>query len=70
MTQVTVSPKYQIVIPREIREKIPIRKGQKMSVMIKGDWILLVPDLPIKHYRGFLKGVSSEGVREKKDRIL
>lgn len=69
MTQVTVSPKYQIVIPKEIREKLAIRRGQKMAVVTKGDWIMLVPDLPLKHYRGFLKGVSSEGIRDRKDRF-
>lgn len=69
MTQVTISPKYQVVIPREIREKLTLHKGQKVTVMTKGDLIVLVPDLPLKHYRGFLKGMSTEGIREKKERI-
>lgn len=70
MTQVTVSPKYQVVIPREIREKIHIRKGQKMSVMVKGNLILFVPDLPLKYFRGIARGMKVEGYREKKDRLL
>lgn len=69
MTRVTVSPKYQIVIPKEIRKKLDIRCGQKMAVVTRGEWIMLVPDLPLKHYRGFLKGVSSEGVRDRRDRF-
>ena len=69
MTQVTISPKYQVVIPREIREKLTLHKGQKVTVMTKGDLIVLVPDLPLKHYRGFLKGMSTHAIREKKDRI-
>ena len=70
MTQVTVSPKYQVVIPKEVREQLPIRKGQKFTILVKGDLILLVPDLPLKYYRGIAKGMRSEGIREKKDRIL
>lgn len=70
MTQVTVSPKYQIVIPKEVRQKFPIHKGQKMAVVVKGDLILLVPVFPLKYYRGIAKGMSWEDIREKKDRVL
>ena len=70
MTQVTLSPKYQVVIPKEVRQQLPLRKGQKFTVLVKGDLILLVPDLPLKYYRGIAKGMSSEGIREKKDRIV
>ena len=70
MTHVKVSPKYQIVIPKEIRDSFPIRRGQKLAVMTKGEMILLIPDLPLKYLRGFAKGVSSEGIREKKDRLI
>lgn len=69
MTQVTLSPKYQIVIPKEVRERLTLHKGQKITVMTKGELIVLVPDLPLKHYRGFLKGMNTGGIREKKDRI-
>ena len=69
MTQVTVSPKYQVVIPREVREKLPLHKGQKMTVMAKGDIIVLMPVVPLKHYRGFLKGMDTKNIREKKDRL-
>lgn len=69
MTQVVVSPKYQVVIPKEVREKISLHKGQKMTVMAKGDIIIFMPSAPIKHYRGFLKGMDAQGIREKKDRL-
>lgn len=69
MTQVVVSPKYQVVIPKEVREKLSLHKGQKMTVMAKGDIIIFMPSVPIKHYRGFLKGMNVQGVREKKDRL-
>ena len=69
MTQVVVSPKYQVVIPKEVRERLSLHKGQKMTVMAKGDIIVLMPVAPIKHYRGFLKGMNTQGIRDKRDRI-
>lgn len=69
MTQVVVSPKYQVVIPKEIREKLTLHKGQKMTVMTKGDVIILMPSAPLKHFRGFLKGMNTQNIREKKDRV-
>ena len=53
--QVIVSPKYQIVIPKEIRTKIGLRKGQKMHISVKGKSIILLPDEPIQSLRGILK---------------
>lgn len=69
MTQVVVSPKYQVVIPRKVREKLSLRQGQKMTVMAKGNIIVFMPVAPLKHYRGFLKGMNTHAIREKKDRI-
>ena len=66
---VKVSPKYQVVIPKEVRKKLSLHKGQKMVVMAKGDVILFMPAAPLKHYRGFLKGMNAQGIREKKDRL-
>ncbi len=53
--QIIVSPKYQIVIPKEIRTKVGLRKGQKMHISIKGKSIVLMPDKPIQSLRGILK---------------
>ena len=69
MTEVTISPKYQVVIPKEVRKKMTLRKGQKMMVVAKGSAIILMPNLPLKQYRGFLKGMKSGGIRDKKDRV-
>lgn len=53
--QVIVSPKYQIVIPKEIRSKVGLQKGQKMHISIRGKSIVLMPDKPIQSLRGILK---------------
>jgi AbrB family looped-hinge helix DNA binding protein len=58
-TQVLVSPKYQIVIPKEVREMMKIRPGQKMEVIAYGNSILLVPVIPIKKARGMFKGINT-----------
>lgn len=65
MTQVVVSSKYQVVIPKKVREKLCLHQGQKMVVMAKGNIIVLVPSAPLNHYRGFLKGMRTQNLREK-----
>ncbi|MDQ3280681.1 MAG: AbrB/MazE/SpoVT family DNA-binding domain-containing protein [Acidobacteriota bacterium] len=67
MPKTRVSPKYQVVIPKEIREGL--QPGQDMQVIRKGNVIMLVPDRPISAYRGILRGLSTTGFREKKDRF-
>ncbi len=52
MPVVTVSPKYQIVIPREVREKLGIRPGQKVEAFAVGNRVELVPVEPIQSFRG------------------
>jgi AbrB family looped-hinge helix DNA binding protein len=59
MTTVTVSPSYEIVIPREIRETLQVEPGQKVEVLLYEDRIVLVPLKPIEKYRGFLKGIDT-----------
>jgi AbrB family looped-hinge helix DNA binding protein len=68
MASTRVSAKYQVVIPKEIREGLSLRPGQEMQVIRKGNVIMLVPDRPISAYRGILRGMSTTGYREKKDR--
>ena len=68
MASTRVSAKYQVVIPKEIREGLSLRPGQEMQVIRKGNVILLVPERPISAYRGILRGLSTTGYREKKDR--
>jgi AbrB family looped-hinge helix DNA binding protein len=64
MSEVTVSPKYQIVIPRRIRELMKIRPGQKLIMVAEERSIRLVPERPIKEMEGFLKGIPDEFERE------
>jgi AbrB family looped-hinge helix DNA binding protein len=68
MQTVTVSPKYQVVIPKEIREALNLRPGQKMQVVEYAGRIEFIPERDIKELRGFLKGINTEFRREK-DRV-
>jgi AbrB family looped-hinge helix DNA binding protein len=68
MQTVTVSPKYQVVIPKEIRETLRLRPGQKMRVIEYDGRIELIPDRDISELRGFLKGIDTRIEREK-DRV-
>jgi len=58
MSTVTVSSKFQVVIPRAIRELINLSAGQKLRVISYDDRIELIPVRPIKTMRGFLKGMD------------
>lgn len=69
MPTATISSKYQVVIPKEIRREVEIRGGQVVQVLAKGGVITLVPDRPLSELRGFLKGADALGVREKSDRL-
>lgn len=68
MNSVKVSGKYQVVIPREIRERLRIRKGQRMLVVDIGNGIEYVPDRDISELKGAYPGLSSEGIRDEEDR--
>ena len=69
MTQVTVSSKYQVVIPKEVRRQVPLHTGQKLAVVVKEGVITLLPDRPLASFRGFLKGMKVGPIREKRDRL-
>jgi AbrB family looped-hinge helix DNA binding protein len=68
MQTVTVSPKYQIVIPKAVRKALDLRPGQKMRIMEYSGRIELLPERDIKDLRGFVKGINTEFEREK-DRV-
>jgi len=65
MQTVTVSPKFQVVIPREVRESLHLRPGQKMQLIEYAGRIELIPERDISDLRGFLKGISTDFEREK-----
>jgi AbrB family looped-hinge helix DNA binding protein len=69
MATATISSKYQVVIPKEIRREVSIRQGQVVQVIAKGGVITLVPDQPLSEIRGLLRGCGTSRVREKKDRL-
>jgi AbrB family looped-hinge helix DNA binding protein len=64
MNTVKVSPKYQVVIPKGIREALGIRPGQEVAVLRYGGRVELIPMKPVKQMRGFLRGVDSTIERE------
>jgi len=68
MQSVTVSPKYQVVIPKSARQALHLRPGQKMQVVEYDGRIELIPERDITELRGFLKGINIEFEREE-DRV-
>jgi AbrB family looped-hinge helix DNA binding protein len=68
MEVVTVSPKYQVVIPLSVRQSLGIKPGYKIQVILYENRIELIPLQPIKKMRGFLKGIDTTLEREA-DRI-
>lgn len=64
MPAVTVSPKYQVVIPRAVRERLQLRPGQKMQVVEYEGRVELIPERDIQELRGFVKGINTEFERE------
>jgi AbrB family looped-hinge helix DNA binding protein len=69
MARTRVSSKYQVVIPKEVRERHGLKPGLEMQVISKAGSIILVPDRPLSAFRGILRGMPTEGYREKRDRM-
>jgi AbrB family looped-hinge helix DNA binding protein len=61
---VKVSPKYQVVIPRSVREGLGLRPGQEVAVIRYRGRVELVPMQPVREMRGFLRGVDATVERE------
>ncbi len=64
METVTLSPKYQVVIPKRIRDRLKLRPGQKIQAILYEDRIELVPVRPARKLKGFLKGIDTDVPRE------
>jgi AbrB family looped-hinge helix DNA binding protein len=69
MAYATISSKYQVVIPKDVREQLQLRTGQRLIVIVKGGVVHMVPERPIESFRGFLKGIDTTGLREDTDRL-
>ncbi len=68
MADVTLSSKYQVVIPKEVRKQLRLKSGQKLILLVKEGVISLIPDRPLEEFEGYLKGMDTEGLREERDR--
>ena len=69
MEAVTVSTKYQVIIPQKVREALHVKPGQKMRVLFYDNQVVLIPIRPIKKARGFLSGIDTHVHREEEDRL-
>jgi len=68
MAVVTVSPKYQVVIPREVRDSMGIKPGEKVQIFQYEDRIEFIPVKKLSKMRGFIKGIDTT-VKRDKDRV-
>jgi len=68
MQIVTVSPKFQVVIPKEIRKALNLRPGQRMQVVEHEGRIEFIPERDLNELRGFLKGINT-GFKREGDRV-
>ena len=68
MSFVKVSPKYQVVIPKHVREALKIKSGQRLRILVFGDRIELIPEKSIMEMKGFLKGIDTRLDRDE-DRL-
>lgn len=69
MARTKVSSNYQVAIPKEVRESAKLKVGQELQIVSKGGVITLIPDRPLSRLRGFAKGIPTDNLREKKDRV-
>ena len=67
MDTVTISSKYQVVIPRAARKQLRIKPGQKMQVIVYDNRVVLIPIRPIEEAQGIFKGIDTDNLREEED---
>jgi len=68
MQTATISAKFQICVPKKIRDELHISPGQEFIFITKGDCLELVPKRDIKKMRGILKGANTSNIRDRSDR--
>ncbi len=69
MGAVTVSRKYQVVIPKSVRKEAGVKPGDKMAVIVKHNIIHYVPIRPIEATKGMVQGLDTKGLRDEHDRL-
>jgi AbrB family looped-hinge helix DNA binding protein len=68
METVTVSPKFQVVIPARVREVFHIRAGDTMGVRVKHGILHYLPMRPFAHTKGMTPGLAAKDLRDKPER--
>ncbi len=68
METVTISPKFQVVIPKSIRDQLDLVPGQKVQAFVYGDRIEFLPHKPARALRGILQGLDVTVERDESDR--
>lgn len=68
--QTTISSKYQVVIPKQVRERLNLKPKQKLTVIEKDRMLILVPEASLEELRGLASGAKIDNYREKKDRVI
>ena len=69
METVTISPKFQVVIPKSVRDQLGLVPGQKVLAIAYGGRVELVPVRPARELRGILRGLDTSVMRDKTDRV-
>lgn len=69
MESVTVSTKFQVVIPLKVRQMLRIKSGQKMQVIAYNNRVVMIPVRPIQEARGSLKGMDTTIDRDEEERV-
>lgn len=69
METATLSSKYQILIPKGIREALHLKAGQKFTFVVNGNMVQLLPEKNLNDMRGILKGTNTKNTRDRRDRI-
>lgn len=69
METVTISPKFQVVIPKAIREQLGLVPGQKVQAIAYGDRIEFVPVRQAGELRGIVRGLETDVMRDESDRL-
>jgi AbrB family looped-hinge helix DNA binding protein len=70
MNTVTISSKYQVVIPRTIREQFNLKPGQKLLFIAYNNTLRVVIVPPIEDAEGIFEGIDTDPQRENEDREL
>ncbi len=69
METATLSSKYQILIPKAVREALELKAGQRFTFVVKDNLIQLLPKQNIEDVRGILRGADTSNIRDRQDRL-